>query len=442
MPALGLPYLPERAISGMLLGYPKTRFTRRMSASSSIARFDRVFLVRLADWLAVAVALALPWSTTAVGITIAAWLVAVLPTLEPAAVKREVGTAAGGLPVLLWCLGVLGMLWADVSWQERLAGLNSFHRLLAVPLLLAQFRHSAGGMRVICGFFISSILLLIASYGIIVVFGDSWRGVYGVPVHDTIFQGTIFLICGFGALGYAVLARGKQLPAWRAAIFTIGALFLINFAVATSSRAALIIMPLLLILLGWRLGRWRGILLSVLLILALGASAWFAAPQLRSRVEASISEMQQYRTSDKANPTGEHVAFLIGSWSIIASAPVLGHGTGSITEQFRRVTAGKTGVSAEVTVNPHNQTFAVAIQLGLVGAAALWAMWIAHLALFRGSSVAAWFGLVVVVENILSSTVHSHLFDFNNGWLYVFAVGVVGGMTLREGANPLNARSG
>src|SRR5262249_12542163 len=84
------------------------------------------------------------------------------------------------------------------------------------------------------------------------------------------------------------------------------------------------------------------------------------------------------------------------------------------------------------TVNPHNQTFAVAIQLGLLGAVALWAMWIAHLALFTGRSVVAWLGLVAVVEHILSSTVHSHLFDFNNGWLYVFAVGVLGGMMLRE----------
>ena len=46
----------------------------------SIARFDRAFFVRLADWAAVAVAIALPWSTSVVGIAIAAWLV-VLPNL-------------------------------------------------------------------------------------------------------------------------------------------------------------------------------------------------------------------------------------------------------------------------------------------------------------------------------------------------------------------------
>ena len=117
---------------------------------------------------------------------------------------------------------------------------------------------------------------------------------------------------------------------------------------------------------------------------------------------------------------------------MVASAPLIGHGTGSIPEQFGRITAGKTGVSAEPTVNPHNQTLAVAIQVGLIGALVLWAMWIAHLLLFTRQSRVAWLGLIVVAENILSSTVHSHLFDFNSGWLYVFGVGAFGGLSLRE----------
>jgi hypothetical protein len=33
--------------------------------------------------------------------------------------------------------------------------------------------------------------------------------------------------------------------------------------------------------------------------------------------------------------------------------------------------------------------------------------------------------------------VHSHLFDFNNGCLYVFATGVLGGTILNERANTL-----
>jgi O-antigen ligase len=159
---------------------------------------------------------------------------------------------------------------------------------------------------------------------------------------------------------------------------------------------------------------------------------WFASPVIRDRVMRSVSEIQRYRSTDEATSIGEHTAFLKESWAIVASAPIIGHGTGSIADEFRRVTAGKTGVSAMPTVNPHNQTFAVAIQLGLIGVLALWAMWIAHFALFSGQGAIAWLGLVIVVENMLSSTVHSHLFDFNSGWLYVFGVGALGGTILGE----------
>ena len=86
------------------------------------------------------------------------------------------------------------------------------------------------------------------------------------------------------------------------------------------------------------------------------------------------------------------------------------------------------------TTNPHNQTFAVAIQLGLIGAAVLWALWIAHLLLFRGNGLVAWIGLVVVVQNIVGSLLNSHLFDFTQGWIYVFGVGVAGGVALKNRA--------
>jgi len=412
-----------------------------MSGPSSIARFDRAFFVLLADWLAVAVAIAVPWSTSAVGVSIAAWLVVLVPTLDAAAVKRELGTAAGGLPVVLWCMGLVGMLWAEVSWHDRFAGLDGFHRLLAIPLLLAQFRRSENGIWVVRGFFISAVAVLIASYASVLILGHRWHlgrhELDGVPVHDTIFQGSEFLICGFGALGYAALAQGKGIGRWRIALFVMGALFLINFGSATASRVALAIAPVLLLLLGWRLFRWKGALVTLLLAVVAGSAMWFASPSLRDRVAQTAVEMEEYRTADRATSIGEHIAFLKESLAIIASAPIIGHGTGSIAEEFRRVTAGKKGVSGLPSVNPHNQTFAVAIQLGLVGAIMLWAMWVAQLALFSGQSAVAWLGLVVVVENILSSTVHSHLFDFNNGWLYVFATGVLGGIILNERANAL-----
>jgi O-antigen ligase len=407
-----------------------------MTTLSTAVRFDRAFFMLLADWLAVGVAIALPWSTTASGICIALWLAVLLPTLDMAALRREIATAAGGLPVLLWCLGAVGMVWASVDWSARLGGLDGFNRLLAIPLLFAQYRRSTHGYWVIWGFLVSSALVLIASFVIALFPGLNWRdpAVPGIPAHDDIYQSSAFLICTFALLGFACDEGRKRHWGKTLGLIAIGTAFLVDFAFATFSRAALLVAPVLVALLGWRERRGGGLLAACVLLGAVGIGAWFAAPSLRARIDQSFDELADYLATDKGTSIGEHTAFLKESLAISVAAPIFGHGTGSIPEEFRKITAGKAGASAEPTVNPHNQTFAVTIQIGLVGALVLWSMWVAHLLLFRGDSVIAWCGKVVIAENIVSSTFHTHLFDFNNGWLYVFGVGVLGGMVLRERA--------
>ena len=190
---------------------------------------------------------------------------------------------------------------------------------------------------------------------------------------------------------------------------------------SANSRAAA---PVLILLLGWRLFRWRGIFAACIAAIAIGGALWAASPSLRARVHESFYEIQQYRAANEITSIGLLAAFFQESLEIIAAAPILGHGTGTIAGEFRRVTAGGSGAGAVAADNPHNQTFAVAIQIGIVGALVLWAMWIAHILLFRGEGLATWIGPVVVVENIVSST------------LYVFGVGVLGGMALRGRDEP------
>ena len=89
-------------------------------------------------------------------------------------------------------------------------------------------------------------------------------------------------------------------------------------------------------------------------------------------------------------------------------------------------------MAATVAANPHNQMFAVGIQIGFVGIATLIAMWLSHLALFGSRSIAGWMGLAIVLQNIAGSMFNSHLFDFTHGWLYIVGVGVAGGAAIRE----------
>jgi len=334
--------------------------------------FDLAALERIADWLAVGVAASLPWSTSATGILVAMWLIALLPTLNWDFVRRELGIAPGCLPVLLWLFGAIGMLWADVPWSERIGALGAFHRLLMIPLLLAQFRRSDRGIWVLYGFFASSVLLLMTSLGLALLPGLPWRGrSFGVPVKDYVLQGEIFLICAFAlidrALGYG-RAREWHLAFGLAALAT---LFLANILFVATGRTALLVPPVLVLLFGTRQAGWKGFVTTGVVGGILFTAVWFASPYLRDRLETSVVQFQAYRASDEDNATGEHLEFLKKSLQIIATAPVIGHGTGSIPEQLRRVVVGRTGTSSLAPGNPHNQTFAVAIQLGVLGAAVL-----------------------------------------------------------------------
>ncbi len=204
--------------------------------------------------------MSLPWSTSATSILLVLWLLALFPTLDVAMVRREVETAAGGLPVLLWLLVAVGMLWADVSWPERVHGLGGFHRLLMIPLLLAQFRRSEHGVWVLYGFLASAVILLLACWTLVLTHG-SWHNrhlEYGVLVKDYIAQSTIFVICAFVLLWRACdLLRERN---WRTALWpaALAVLFLTYMAFVVTSRADLGVAALLAVLLSWRQFGWKG----------------------------------------------------------------------------------------------------------------------------------------------------------------------------------------
>ena len=397
--------------------------------------FNRALLTRAADALAVAVAVSLPWSTSATSILVVVWLAVLLPTLRLAELRRELTTAAGGLPVLLLLFGIAGMLWADVALIERWKGLDSFFKLLVIPLLFIQYRRSDRGLWVFGGYLAACMALLVASAFLSITAGPWWPNhIYGVPVKNEATQSGEFVTCIFGLLFLAMEFYER-----RRHVLMIGALaaalaMAANIFYVATGRTALVIIFALLLLFAAKKLRARGIVVLSAGTILIGAIGWMSSPYLRGRIVQIWTDFQSYEASDARNSSGERVEFAKKSIAFIREAPIIGHGTGSMPALFTKSAIGQTGTAAAATTNPHNQTFAVAIQLGLIGAAVLWAMWIAHLLLFRGPGLVEWIGLVIVVQNIVGSLFNSHLFDFTQGWVYVFGVGVAGGMVLKNRA--------
>jgi O-antigen ligase len=392
---------------------------------------DRAVLT--VDVFAVLVAIALPWSTSGVGIFMVLWFLLLIPTLDPRAFLRSLKSPASALPLAFFALAVVGVLWADSPWPARLHGINPAAKLLAVPFLLYHFERSQRASWVFVAFLISCALLMGLSW--IVLFAPEFKVAStaspGVPVKNYIDQSQEFALCLF-ALAPVVLSLFDQRRFALAAVCTVLMLsFFANMMFVVSARTALVYIPVLLGLFAMQYLSRRAMVLLFAAAVAAATLIWITSPYLRDRIEAVAVEYQYYHEKNAASSTGLRLEYWRKSLRFFANAPLLGNGTGSTKQLFERDAIGQSGASADVIGNPHNQTLNVAVQWGLLGCVVLYVMWFCHFRLFRGTSLSSWIGLLVVVQNVVSSLLNSHLFDFHEGWMYVLGVGVAGGMALK-----------
>jgi O-antigen ligase len=397
-------------------------------------------LAWLADRLAVAVAVSLPWSVSASSIILVLWLLVFLPTLDWAKLRASLSVPAGGLPVLLCLLALAAVLWSGASQIDQFRGIEPFVRLLIIPLLFVQFQRSECGTWVLAGFLVSCTLLLAISWLLWLFPQLSWQQKPpGVPVKDYIVQSGEFLICAF-ALGHMSLDAWRREQRRNAIAFGLLALlFLANIGYVVSARSTFVAVVVLAVLFVLQRFGWRQALGFLTVAATLAVLTWMSSPYLRTRVLSVVQEVHYYRANSAATSSGYRLEFWTRSIAMVAQAPIVGHGTGSQREQFQRSAAGD-GITAAVTDNPHNQLLFVAIQFGGLGTVLLCAMWLSHLLLLRGAGLPGWIGAGLVVQNIVAGLFNASLSEFTHAWMYIFGVGVLGGMVLRAG--PTTARDG
>jgi O-antigen ligase len=401
------------------------------------ARHDPVARILNVDLLAALIAILLPWSTSGVAIAAVLWIIALVPTLQVRAFLRSLARPISVLPIALFALALVGTLWSDASWAVRLNAVSPTGKFLVMPLLFYHFERSTRGEWVFVGFLASCVLLMAMSWLVVVdphlpLVPDLSSGPEaqtGVFVKNYIDQSQEFALCAV-ALAYPVLVfwRTKRIRPV-ALLAAIGLSFTLNLVFIAVSRTALVTIPIMLVVFAVLHLRWRTTVILFGAATVLAVLAWAASPQLQRTIE---SDYQLYKGGDPTSSIGLRLEYWQKSLRFFTEAPIVGHGSGSTRGLFERAAIGPNALALrEVIDNPHNQTLNVAVQWGVVGIIVLYAMWWLHFRLFRGDDLANWIGLLVVVQNVLSSLFNSHLFDFHEGWIYVLGVGVAGGMALQ-----------
>ena len=406
------------------------------------------------DLLTVLLALLLPWSTTGVVIVAVLWVIALLPSLEVGAFLRSLRRPASALPIAIFALALVGTLWSDAPWGERLYAVGPTAKLLVLPLMLYHFERTARGVWVFIAFLASCTLLMLGSW--LVAFDPHLslkpylsRGEYtpanGIVVKNYIDQSQEFVLCA-AALAYPVMTFLRTNRIWLAALFAAIALsFLVNLMFVVISRTALVTMPIMLAVFALLHLRLRTAIAAMCAAVLLAALVWNVSPELRATISKFFTDYQHTVRQHNESGIGSRLIHWQKSLRFFEAAPVIGHGTGSMRGLFEQAAIGQIGADAQIVTNPHNQTLNVAVQWGSIGVVVLYAMWLVHLLLFRGDGLVAWIGLMVVVQNFFTSLFNSHIFDFTPGWIYVLGIGVAGGMMLKAGllkTAPRQASSG
>jgi O-antigen ligase len=403
---------------------------------------DPAAWVTTSDVFIILIAVSLPWSTSLVAIFAVAALVTMMPFFDVGAFLQALKRPVCIVPVALFALAAVGTLWSDAPWGARLYAVGPAAKLLMLPVLFYHFERSSRGLQVFAAFLVSCGLLMVMSW--IVTFAPNLAlkpgAEYGVPVKNYIDQSQEFALCAV-VLAYPVitlLRAGKIVPA--ALLIALSLSFVVNMAFVVVSRTALVTIPVMLAVFAAVHLRWRINVIILCVGIVLAGLAWAASPQLRWTVGSFQRDYEIYMELKQPTSIGLRLEFWQKSLRFIAEAPIIGHGSGSTQGLFEQAATGpKVLAGGQVVANPHNQTLNVAIQWGVLGIVILYAMWLVHLLLFRGEGLVAWIGLMVVVQNFFTSLFNSHIFDFNEGWMYVLGVGIAGGMVLK--ASPLNTPS-
>ena len=397
---------------------------------------DPPTLIRNSDIFAIAFAVLLPWSTTGFTICLLIWVFSLLAAPDVGAYIDVVKRPICILPTALFYLVLAGTLWSEVPWDARLYAVKPALKLLVLPPLLYHFERTSRGSWVLVAFVISCFVLMVTSWVVALYPELALRsfdpGQPGVFVKNYIDQSQEFALCAVG-LAYPIMTfvqRRRILPAVILAVVALS--FAFNMIFVVISRTALVTVPIMLAAFALLHLKPRAALLGACIVLLLTVAVWNLSPHLRRTISKFDTDYRESTVLNESSGLGSRLEFWRKSLRFFAEAPVFGHGTGSTQSLFEQAAVGQTGYHAEVVANPHNQTLYVAVQWGVTGVILLYAVWLLHLVLFRGDGLGPWIGLLVVVQNISTSLFNSHLFDFQEGWIYILGVGIAGGMTLRS----------
>jgi O-antigen ligase len=331
---------------------------------------------RLAGWLLPAFAFVIPISVSADAILLGAIMVLLV---TGGAWRGKIATISANPPAVmalaLFLLLLVGTLWSEAPWTDRLEYLGHYIGLLVFALLLPVCRDARLRRASLLAFLAAMLLTLLLSFALRWGWlppSPLWHGsaIDAAPFRSTITQGLLLAVAAFVAI---LMAQEKGDRHWRWALWLFAAAAAFDVLFVAPGRTGYVALAVLIAVLGGFRYGGRGILLAGAAALLFFTAAFFLSPTFHARVDQGIAEAEQFSAGNPARSSvGLRLEFWRNSLSLIGEAPVFGHGTGSYPTAYARLIEGK---GMEESRNPHNDWLHIGVQLGAMGIVALLAFY-------------------------------------------------------------------
>lgn len=392
----------------------KTMFSYSVIADKSLT---------LCRYLAIIAAIAAPASTAVTSIACAAMLVTWLVSGQVwQTLKISASQPAGKMLLLFFAWLIIGCLYADTAWANKLTTLSSWKKLLYTFVLLGFFYQPEWKKRFVDYYLAAMTLAAVIAIPLwlldISVTAGKEAGIF-MSNHSS--QSLAFVVAALCCIFLLKQPLGSQK---KRILIGILILFLLNVFFISPSRSGYLALPVAAVFAFVNLYGYKKIphILAatvVALVLVISTSS-----TLQQRIKLGLEEKTNYQTSKEVTSIGVRVIFAQNTWELIKQKPLQGYGTSSFKSVYSSHVAGKyqdwrNGSASD----PHNQYLFVWLENGLIGLLLFLAY--IYTAIKQGGKQQPYGAIAasVLVAIATSSLFNSNFKTFPEGHLLAFFVG-------------------
>jgi O-antigen ligase len=223
---------------------------------------------------------------------------------------------------------------------------------------------------------------------------------------------------------------------WPYAILSFVAAY--NIIAMVPGRSGYLALGVFICLLMYQKLGYKGIIPAVICVGGVGILAYNQSAIFHSRINQVITEIKEYRVSQKRQSgVNLRLEFYENSLCIAKSNPLFGSGTGSFGLKYHQLTQEKGQIP---TVNPHNEYIMLLVQNGAIGVCLfLYFFWVSWRATRYLTGLEQAFAQAALAVYFIGCVVNSLMLDTTEGNLFGFLMGLslAGGISaIEEKQNP------